>query len=179
MADATPLCDAQGVPAATPSDVAKIWRDRFIREFAGNVALASPESVSEAVDAVRGATVDPAPVPELPSDIISKLTWAAAACKAGRATGPDQIPMEFVQAGGDQYARFLSQVLAHAPSQGIPLAHRGGRMAPVPHKPRQPLSLENSRGILCADTSAKTSDTDVDSAVEGHQPLRLHWAKRP
>ena len=37
----------------------------------------------------------------------------------------------------------------------LPMALYGAAVAPVPRKPRQPVSLDKSQGVLCADTCAK------------------------
>ncbi len=38
---------------------------------------------------------------------------------------------------------------------GLPELRKGGVMAPVPKKVKQPLSFQNARGVLCAPAPAK------------------------
>ena len=69
---------------------------------------------------------------------------ALAACKLGRAVGPDAVPVEFIRAAGIFYMRLVAQVCKAAAATGVPFTWRGGMMAAVPRKVQMPLSLSNA-----------------------------------
>jgi len=84
-----------------------------------------------------------------------KLVDVILGSKGGKAVGPDQIPGELLRAAGLGAARHLAQILLASLRDGLPLAFRGARMAPVKRKPGPPMSYSNSRGVACSNASAK------------------------
>ena len=56
---------------------------------------------------------------------ICALLDALAACKLGRAVGPDAVPVEFIRAAGIFYMRLVAQVCKAAAATGVPVTKRG------------------------------------------------------
>ena len=50
---------------------------------------------------------------------------------------------------------------------GVPKSWRGGRMAPIPKKAMLPFTLQNSRGIMCANVAGKVVAKAVRSKLVG------------
>ena len=130
------------------------WEELFAGEFGGLVRTVDYEvAPGVAAKALEGH--------ELVDVRLSEFDWlwglrdALAACKPGRAVGPDAIPVEFTRASGDQYLRLIAQLCQAAGRTGAPFSWRGGTMAAVPRKPAKPLSLSTGRGVLCSSTVGK------------------------
>ncbi len=57
---------------------------------------------------------------------------------------------EVLRSGGLRVAKILAQVSHRAAETGVPGTRRGGNVMPVPRKPKLPLCIRKSRGILRA-----------------------------
>ncbi len=71
--------------------------------------------------------------------LAAKLADSLWACRNGRATGLDGVPVEALKAGGHGLLLQLSRVTMAAIRDGIPFSWHGGRMAAVPRKAGKPL----------------------------------------
>ena len=151
---------ADGTPADTPELVATAWEQQFLQEFSGHGQVLSAEQYVAAVaDARRAFEVawQDAPADGVPGtrqeweEVLESVLMHTA---AGRAAGPDGLPYEFIRASGPAFLTHLARI-AHRLGEGAPLQWRGGTMLPVPRKPGRPFSQANSRGVVCACTSAK------------------------
>ena len=105
-------------------------------------------------DLTRGPLdTDPSNTPEFWSPLLfSQLSVA----RKGKATGLDGIPCEVLKAAGGGFADALSHLVVSVGEGGAPAAWKGGLMATVPRKPKQALTTQNARGILCASSIANS-----------------------
>ena len=140
--------------AATEEQVSAAWETKFLGEFAGRGAILQPHELAAQV--ARTAPCEPCPAQHLPSrpQLLEELSDAAARTSIGTAMGDDQVPSEVFRAAGLGYMRCLAHVAHAAMRDAVPAGWRTGIMAPVPKKPG-PLTLANSRGILCSSQPGK------------------------
>ena len=76
-------------------------------------------------------------------DAISKVA-------AGKATGPDLIPVELLRAGSSPLCLLLSRLFSKVGDHRAPLAWRWGENVPVPKKFDKPLTPDTARGSFLA-----------------------------
>ena len=131
----------QGDIASTPEDLARIWQDTFFREIdrRGEIIpkCAFVPFASQMLD-----TTTPPPVVDAPCllDIYSSTVNAISKAVAGKATGPDLIPVEFLKAGSSPLCLLLFRLFAKVGDYKAPLTWRWGENVPVPKKFDKPLT---------------------------------------
>jgi hypothetical protein len=148
------LEDKDGLVALTRLRQEQTWAAHFLTDFGVGAFAASFEDIRSHVDIVRAAWPPPAVFPSH-AELASKLGDAVLACKHGKAVGNDQIPIELLKSGGRWVNSHLANLMLLSARDGLPLAFRGDRMAPVPRKPGRPLSISNGRGVSCGSAVAK------------------------
>ena len=145
---------ADGKIIARREELLACWEDLFSAEFGGHTRTIGYDQAREVVSKViQGFVLVDTQVSEF--DWACSLVDALAACKPGRAVGPDAVPVEFIRASGIFYMKLVAQVCKAASATGVPFTWRGGMMAAVPRKVQKPLNLGNARGVLCSSTVGK------------------------
>ena len=95
---------------------------------------------------------------------------------AGKGCWPDALPEEFLRAGGVSLLPHLARLAARAMAVWVPKSWRGGRMAPIPKKAMLPFTLQNTRGVMCANVAGKVVVKAVRSKLVG--PLEVEAGGR-
>ncbi len=117
-----------------------------IAELQGQLDALAPAGLADAPPQCRS---------ELPVDcsgwrLVSLLSDCFWAYRNGKAVGPDGVPIEMLKVGGVSCVVHLAGLLEKSLAARLPMAWRGGRMAPVRRKAGAPMSSSNTRGVLCA-----------------------------
>ena len=84
-----------------------------------------------------------------------ELTNAVWSAKLGRMVGPDDVPVEFMRAGGASYVRQLAAVAAATSWSPIPSIWHTGTMVAAPRKAGAPMGATNVRGVLASSHPGK------------------------
>ena len=150
------IVDGQGEPLQTPAAAATLWERKFAAEFRGRAVVVEKHSYEQQLSS------DTFELPEVPVEErwarwewMDALAGAISKAKAGRKVGLDDVPNEFMQAGGQAYLRNLAQVASATAWSPLPRAWRLGVMVPVPRKPGAPMSATNVRGVLAGSHPGK------------------------
>ena len=152
--------------ASTSEDLARVCQDTFFREIdrRGEIIpkCAYVPFASQMLD-----TTTPPPVVDAPCllDINSSTVDAISKVVAGKATGSDLNPVEFLKAGSSPLSLLLSRLFAKVGDCRAPLAWRWGENVPVPKQFDKPLTQDTARGVLLGNAIAmlwaKTIGTDL------------------
>ena len=157
-----------GRVAASPEEVEEIWCQRFLADYGNNAEVTSFQKLKARVEELR----DELPISDsglqLDLPLLAERIWSAIVrAKGGRATGPSEVPRNFLKAAGKPMAMAIAQVAAAGLRDGLPLGWRGGRMAAVPRRPGKPITFANSRGVLCSEDAAKACGQAIRVEVAG------------
>ena len=148
--------DELGAPIRDKKDWAGALERAFSREFSDRGSFMPFADHHQHVLASRPHLSAALPLQPPPADEWYELLGESLARqKKGRATGPDSIPVEFMQAGGSSYISKLSQLAAQISISYVPVAWKQGLMCAVPRKARLPRSISNVRGVLLASCASK------------------------
>ena len=105
--------------------VLECWEGFFAAEFSGHTrTIAYQEARQEVARVIQDFTLTDVQLPEF--GWVCALLDALAACKLGRAVGPDAVPVEFIRAAGIFYLRLVAEVCKAAAATGVPFWWREG-----------------------------------------------------
>ena len=116
----------------------------------------------------------PPPVVDPPCllDIYSSIVDAISKVAAGKAAGPDLIPIELFKAGSSPLCLLLDRLLSKVGDHRAPLAWRWGENVPVPKKFDKSLTPDTSRGVLLGNAIAKLWAKIIRTELAPHIALQ-------
>ena len=163
----------QGDIASTSENLARIWQDTFFRESDRRGEIV-PKHAYASVASQMLATTTPPPVADAPCllDIYCLTADTISKAVAGKATGPDLIPVEFLKAGGSSLCMLLSRIFAKVGHRRAPLSWRWGENVPVPKKLDKPLTRDTARGVLLGNPIAKLWAKMIRTTLAPHVALQ-------
>ena len=152
------LNDEEGKVISTLEAAAAMWERKFLEAFSGMGELRDVVAqLDEGQDERAAASFK---TEETSCGLGSGVALASFRMRLRprsreRLSVPDALPAEFLRAGGISLLPHLARLAARAMTVGVPKSWRGGRMAPIPKKAMLSFTLQNSRGIVCANVAGK------------------------
>ena len=119
-------------------------------------------------------TTTPPPVVDAPCllDTYYSTVDAISKVAAGKATGPDLIPVELLKAGSSPLCLLLSRLFSKVGDHRAPSAWRWGENVPVPKKLDKPLTPDTARGVLLGNAIAKLWAKMIRTELAPHFALQ-------
>ena len=141
-----------GTPTLDAEDEAATWEAHFADLLIG-------ELLPHLLEPPPPDPPDPADLAEarrVLGPLLLRVRAVLAKMKGGKAVGPDQVPAELLQAGGEFLVQRIADVLERVLETGVlPVMWRGGRLARLYKGKGEPYLLDSFRGLLVANHVAK------------------------
>jgi len=143
----TTLLKKDGSLTTCTNEEVQRWNEHYAEVFCGQLVDESAVRDAQRPTRQRGTSIDVGPV---------NTAAAFKRMRKNRGTGPDEIPIELHQAGGDATAVKYAEINQHvADTWQWPYQWCGGELKSAYKKKGDPRECDSSRGLLLADHSGK------------------------
>ena len=165
--------DVEGRIISTPEAAAAMWERKILEAFPGfgglgKVAEPRADSEEEEEDGARRRRSEvEAPISE--AEWLPMVLDSLATPKSGKAVDPDALPADFLNKHRFWFVlpSSSSGSACHGVRRSESLAERADGMALVPKKAMLPSTLQDTRGVLCANVAGKVVAKVVRSQLVG------------
>ena len=168
--------------ATTPEELSKLWLAVSVEEFSAQVVPCNQHQLDQHLK-VRSecgcpplynpptcCKEDGRALPLTIDDWQDVLNQRIAKSKKGKQTGTDFVPYGLIRASGQNAVKALAFLMQQVQQEGPPMPWRGSPVWAAPRKHTLPLTLANSRALMCANHIANFYAGVLRSKAAPYQP---------